>query len=105
MLDKTTKTIKKLKICSRGHKFYKSSDCPVCPKCWAGYYRKRSQNDFPNTLAAPALRALLGAKITMLAQLVKHTEVEISDLHGMGPKAMGQLKIAMRKRRLSFTKK
>jgi hypothetical protein len=71
--------------------------------CWSGYYRKQqSQNDFPDSLAAPALRALLNAKITKLAQLAKHTEDEILELHGMGPKAIGQLKIAMRKHGLSF---
>ena len=28
------------KECSRGHKFYKTKDLPVCPKCWLGYYKK-----------------------------------------------------------------
>lgn len=28
------------KTCSRGHVFMKSSDCPVCPKCWPGRYKK-----------------------------------------------------------------
>src|SRR5438309_1005170 len=44
---------KTLKTCSRGHEFYKSSDCPVCPKCWPGFYEK-NKSDFPK-LAAPAL--------------------------------------------------
>ena len=30
----------KLTICSRGHKFYKSSQRPVCPLCWPGRYKK-----------------------------------------------------------------
>lgn len=94
----------KLKTCSRGHRFYKSSDCPVCPQCWSGYYRKRHQNDFPEKLGAPALRALLNAKITMLAQLTKCTEADILALHGMGPKGVKQLKAAMRARRLKFAK-
>ena len=29
----------KLTICTRGHSFYKSSDRPVCPKCWPGRYK------------------------------------------------------------------
>jgi len=91
-----------LKICSRGHEFYKSSDCPVCPKCWPGYYRKQSQSDFPEKISAPALRALLNAKIMNLAQLAKYTENKIADLHGMGPKALGQLKIALKAKGLSF---
>lgn len=28
-------------ICSRGHKFLKSTMRPVCPKCYPGYYRKK----------------------------------------------------------------
>jgi YjbR len=28
------------KTCSRGHKFEKSRELPVCPVCWPGYYRK-----------------------------------------------------------------
>lgn len=72
------------KICSRGHKFYKSSDSPVCPICWSGYYyRERLQHDLPRNLAASALRALLNAKITKPSQLSKFTEVEISELHGI----------------------
>lgn len=27
--------------CSRGHRFLKSADRPVCPKCWPGHYRKK----------------------------------------------------------------
>ena len=33
-----------LKVCSRGHKFDKSSDCPVCPICWPGSYKKQTEN-------------------------------------------------------------
>ncbi len=32
----------KLTICSRGHKFYKNADVPVCPICWPGRYKKKS---------------------------------------------------------------
>jgi|SRR5688572_31254567 len=94
----------KLKICSRGHEFRKSSDCPVCPKCWSGHYRKRAQSDFPDKLSAPALRALLGAKITTLPKLSEFTDQEVLELHGMGPNAMKRLKAAMRTRRLTFKK-
>ena len=93
-----------LKTCTRGHRFQKSSDCPVCPICWSGYYKKRSQSDFPEKLAAPALRALLNAKIKNLRQLTQWTEKELAHLHGMGPKSLSQLKLAMRKQGLSFTK-
>ncbi|MEK7519856.1 MAG: DUF488 family protein [Patescibacteria group bacterium] len=32
----------KLTMCSRGHRFLKSSVIPVCPTCWPGRYKKRS---------------------------------------------------------------
>lgn len=89
-----------LKVCSRGHEFYKSSDCPVCPVCWPGRYKKL-MSDFPKT-SAPALRALHNAKITKLRDLTKYTEKEISSLHGMGPKAMGILKKALKEQGSSF---
>lgn len=90
--------------CSRGHRFKKSGDCPVCPVCWSGYYKKKHLSDFPEKFSAPALRALLTAKITSLAQLTKYREAEIAELHGMGPKGVTMLKAAMRKRKLSFKK-
>ena len=73
--------------------------------CWSGYYRTKAQSDFPEKLATPALRALLHAKVTKLSHLSKHTEAKIAELHGMGPKALMQLKAAMRKHKLSFKKK
>ncbi len=39
----------KLKVCSRGHRFQKSSDCPVCPICWPGQ-RKKLKSDFPKAV-------------------------------------------------------
>lgn len=97
-------TKKQKKTCSRGHVFYKSSDCPVCPKCWSGYYRQKNQGDFPDKLAAPALRALLHAGILNLTQLSKHTEKEVLALHGMGPGSIPLLKGAMKAKGLSFQK-
>ena len=93
---------KRLVVCSRGHQFYKNSDCPVCPKCWAGYYREKAQSDFPEKISAPALRALLNENITNLKQLTKYTEAEIADLHGMGPKVLGMLKVSLKEKGLSF---
>jgi hypothetical protein len=82
------------KTCSRGHEFYKSSDCPVCPKCWSGFYRKKVESDFPK-ISAPALRALSNVGIKKLADLKKYTAEELLDLHGMGPKALEILKAAL----------
>lgn len=66
--------------------------------------KQNHQADFPEKMGAPALRALLNHKITKLSQLTQYTEVEILDLHGMGPKALGMLKSALRKAGKSFKK-
>lgn len=92
------------KVCSRGHVFYKSSDCPVCPVCWSGYYREKNSGDFPDALSAPALRALLNAGIYNLKQLSGHTEKEILQLHGMGPASIPILRNALQQNDLMFQK-
>lgn len=62
------------------------------------------ENDFPTKLAKPALRALTGAGYSRLEQLVKLTEAELLELHGMGPKALEQLRIALAASGQSFRK-
>ena len=93
------------KTCSRGHVFEKTSACPTCPVCWPG--RKKeilAAGDLLEKLGAPALRALDRDGIRSLFRLSQRTEREIADLHGMGPKAIGMLKAAMRKLGLKFRK-
>lgn len=53
-------------------------------------------------IGSPATRALNNIGIFTLEELSKYTEKEIMDLHGMGPKAMGILKVEMKKLGLSF---
>ena len=60
------------------------------------------ENNLPVGLAKPAQRALTGAGYTRLEQLAKVSEAEIKKLHGMGPKAMGQLRRALADNGLSF---
>ena len=60
------------------------------------------ENNLPVGLAKPAQRALAGAGYTQLEQLAKVSEAEIKKLHGMGPKAMGQLRRALADNGLSF---
>jgi hypothetical protein len=45
--------------------------------------RDQSKNDIPEELAAPAQRALAGARIQNLKQLSKFSETEITQLHGI----------------------
>lgn len=92
----------KTRTCSRGHEFRKSSDCPVCPICWSGYYKDKMSGEFPKDLSAPALRALLNAKITTLQKMTGYTEKEILALHGMGPSSMPKLRDALEKKALKF---
>jgi len=92
------------KTCNRGHIFYKSSSCPVCPICWSDYYKKEYSGNLPSNLGAPAFRALLNEKIYSLAELSKYTEKEILELHGMGPSSIPLLKKALESQGLSFKK-
>lgn len=98
------KTGKTKKICSRGHTFYKSSDCPVCPICWKNYDHKKKANELPETLSAPAMRALVNAKITTLKKLATYTETDILKLHGIGPSSMPKLRQALKAKGLEFAK-
>lgn len=92
-------TMKRLKICDKGHRFYKSSDCPTCPTC----EKERKPNEgFLALLAAPARRALQHRGITTLQELSTYNEKEILQLHGMGPKSIPALRKALEEQGLSF---
>jgi DNA-directed RNA polymerase alpha subunit len=92
---------KSLRICRKGHKYFKSSDCPVCPVC----ERERNPQDgFLAVLSAPARRALENAGIKTLKQLAKFSEAEILQLHGMGPSSIPKLISALKEKGLSFKK-
>jgi len=52
-------------------------------------------NDLPEGLSSAARRALTRAGITRLDQLTKVRESELYRLHGMGAKAIGQLRVAL----------
>ena len=93
---------KKLITCSRGHQFYKSSDCKVCPKCWPGYYKEKG--GVFTELSAPAQRALLNAGISTILKLSKHTKKEVLALHGMGPASIPLLESALKDKGLTFKK-
>ncbi|MES2514959.1 MAG: RNA polymerase alpha subunit C-terminal domain-containing protein [Bacteroidota bacterium] len=93
-------TLKKiLKICKKGHQYYKSSDCPTCPICEK---ERKPKDSFLSLLSAPARRALENAGITTLKQLSKHSEAELLKLHGMGPGSIPKLKTVLKDAGLSF---
>ncbi len=60
--------------------------------------------DLPAGLARPARRALVAAGYTRLEQLTKVSEAEVLALHGMGPKALDQLRRTLAAKGLSFAK-
>ena len=62
----------------------------------------QQESDLPMKLSAPARRALVGAGYVRLEQLTRVSETELKQLHGMGPKALGQLREALQARGLSF---
>lgn len=90
-----------LRVCKNGHKYYKSSDCPVCPKC---ENEKKPKADFMTGLSAPARRALENAGVKTLTQLSKYSETEILEFHGIGPSSLPKLREALKGKGLSFKK-
>jgi len=62
------------------------------------------ESNLPEKLAKPAHRALVHAGIIRLEQVAKFSEIELLKLHGMGPKAIGQLRTALEAAGLSFVR-
>lgn len=84
---------KSSRICSKGHAYYKSSDCPTCPVC----ERERKSNDgFMTMLSAPARRALENKGIRTLEQLSAYSEKEILKFHGIGKTSIPILKTTLK---------
>lgn len=90
---------KELRTCSKGHKYYKSSDCPVCPQCER---ESKPESGFLSLLSAPARRALEHNEVTTLQQLSKFSEKEILTFHGIGPASLPTLRSTLEKNGLSF---
>lgn len=64
--------------------------------------RQDGETDFPSGIGAPARRALAHAGYSSLEQLTRVRESEVIRLHGVGPKAIEQLRAALRTRGQSF---
>ncbi|MGV3763792.1 RNA polymerase alpha subunit C-terminal domain-containing protein [Parapedobacter sp.] len=93
--------MKSLRICPNGHRYYKSSDCPVCPTCEAS--KKPNTGPFA-TLSAPARRALAHMGVTTAEELSGYSEKEILALHGIGPSSLPKLRKALAESGLAFRK-
>lgn len=90
---------KNLRICEKGHKYYKSSDCPSCPTC-----NKESKPDtgFLSKLSSPARSALIHEGIDTLQKLSSYTEKEILKIHGIGPASLPTMRTLLEEEGLSF---
>jgi DNA repair protein RadC len=62
----------------------------------------QQESDLPIELAKPARRALSEAGYLRLEQLTKVSETELKQLHGIGPNAIKQLRLALEALGLSF---
>lgn len=91
--------MKNKRICPKGHTYYKTSDCPVCPVCEE---ESKPTTGFLVALSAPARRALENKGIRTVQQLAAFSKKEVLALHGMGPASIPKLMNALKKVGLSF---
>lgn len=91
------------KVCDKGHKFTKSSDCLTCPICAKEESESIYTNGYPK-VGSPALNALKHNGITP-SDLTKYSEEELLKIHGIGPKAIDILRIYLNEKGLKFRNK
>jgi DNA-directed RNA polymerase alpha subunit len=90
---------KSLRVCEKGHTYYKSSDCPNCPICDK---ESKPESGFLSKLSSPARNALIHEGINTLQELSKFTEKEILKLHGIGPASLPTMRSSLEEVGLSF---
>jgi DNA-directed RNA polymerase alpha subunit len=91
--------LKTTRHCVNEHEFIKSSDCFVCPKCEKN---KLINNLFLKQFSAPARRALEKLDINSIQDVCNYKEKEITNTHGIGPKAMEIIKTLLKEHNISF---
>lgn len=90
---------KTLRTCKNGHTYFKSSACPICPKCED---ERKPEDSLMSSLAGPAQRALENKGITTVEQLSNFTQKEILQLHGIGQNSLPKPNKALEARELTF---
>lgn len=88
-----------LRKCSKGHQFYKTSDCPTCPVCET---KREPSSPILASVGAPARRALAREGILTASQLAQYTEAQVLGLHGVGPSSIPRLRKVLEAEGLSF---
>jgi hypothetical protein len=63
---------------------------------------RQQESNLPPGLSRPAQRALTNAGYRRLEQLTRASQAEVEELHGVGPKALTQLRHALVANGLSF---
>lgn len=88
-----------LRVCEKGHEYYKSSDCPSCPTCDK---ENKPKSGFLSKLSSPARNALFHEGIDSLQKLSNLTEKEILKIHGIGPASLPIMRASLEEEGLSF---
>jgi len=92
-------TEKSLRVCEKGHRYYKSSDCRSCPTCDR---ENKPKSGFLSKLSSPARNALVQEGIDTLEKLSQYTEKEILKIHGIGPASLPPLRTSLGEAGLAF---
>jgi DNA-directed RNA polymerase alpha subunit len=90
---------KSLRVCEKGHEYYKSSECTSCPTCDK---ENKPKNGFLSKLSSPARNALVHEGIKTLQELSNYTEKEILKFHGIGPASLPIMRASLEEEGLSF---
>ncbi|MFA9556671.1 RNA polymerase alpha subunit C-terminal domain-containing protein [Evansella sp. AB-rgal1] len=88
-----------VRVCEKGHRFNKSSECPSCPTCEK---ENKPQSGFLSKLSSPARNALLHEGIDTLNELSTFTEKEILKIHGIGKASLPIMRTLLEEEGLSF---
>lgn len=75
--------------CVNGHVFDRTSNCRVCPKCFA---EEHQENGFLQLFSTPARKALLKEGIISIDKLRSYSTAELGKLHGIGPSTLLKFK-------------
>jgi len=90
---------KSLRVCEKGHTYYKSSNCRSCPTC---NIENKPESGFLSKLSSPARNALVHEGIDTLEKLSKYTEKDILKIHGIGPSSLPPMRTSLEEGGLSF---